>query len=147
MTIDLLLFLISKPWKFREILILRKFRKTRERNCEKEQENLEEAQYFWVTEKYKYNYELVKKTIRIWIHKKPLKYLRFCVYKSMKKLIDDLEKAEKKYTFLSDYPVDSKLRAMGISFEKSFSSTDSEINSFKPHPNGLLYIMKKYNHI
>jgi HAD superfamily hydrolase (TIGR01549 family) len=75
-----------------------------------------------------------------WMFHRPLKYVRRWRAAGIEGLLDDLRRADVKAGILSDYPVDSKLQALGLAerFSPVLCATDVEVGAFKPHPRGFL---------
>ncbi|MBQ1193510.1 MAG: HAD family hydrolase, partial [Lachnospiraceae bacterium] len=60
-------------------------------------------------------------------------------------IIDDLKNDKKdiKIVIYSDYPVENKLKSLGIEADYLFTSGDEEIGCMKPDPKGLKVILNK----
>lgn len=74
-----------------------------------------------------------------WIVERPLKYLQSCRAPGLLDLLTFLSATGVELGVLSDYPMDAKLRALGLehAFPLRVCATDPEVNVFKPHPRGF----------
>lgn len=145
MALVLLQELCLKPHKWKELLVILKYRSLRE-HWEKEDTgaDLEQRQYEKTGEAFGMEAKKVEKIIHYWMHQKPLEYLYQYRDENAVKIIQRLQKEEKMVTVYSDYPTKEKLEALQIYVKESFSSLDKNINSMKPNPKGLNYIIQKY---
>ena len=82
----------------------------------------------------------VQATVDEWMHRRPLKYLRYLRATGLVTLMDVIERAGVPMGVLSDYPARSKLEALGLAarFSLVLSADDPEVGAFKPHPRGFL---------
>lgn len=74
-----------------------------------------------------------------WMMRRPLKYLRWCRAGGLTRLLDLLESRGIRTGILSDYPAESKIRALGLAgrFSPVLTAADPEVGVFKPHPRGF----------
>lgn len=133
-------YLLKHPLKFKEIIIINHFRKQREIHSTDEVKNIETAQYLWAAEKRNVSPDFVKKLVNTWINDVPLRYLRRCRKTGIKKLFKKIKSNGIKIAIYSDYPSSKKLKALDLEADLIVSSTDIEIDVFKPNPKGLIYI-------
>lgn len=131
-----------RPWRLQELLLLQKFRKEREHRAGTACDNLEEAQYGWCTGSNSSSTAMLKQVVNRWIFQFPLQYLAACVYPGTQEFLQTLRRNGVKVGIYSDYKAHDKLAAMGLEADSIVSSTDKEINSLKPQPNGLLQIAR-----
>jgi HAD superfamily hydrolase (TIGR01549 family) len=82
----------------------------------------------------------LERTIEEWISRRPLRYLRAARRPGLLSLLAFLDARGIAAGVFSDYPVASKLEALGVAqrFSVALAATDPEINAFKPHPRGFL---------
>jgi len=82
----------------------------------------------------------VRTAVDEWIMSRPLKYLPLCRATGLGALLGTLDRAGLRAGVLSDYPADTKLKALGLAdrFSPVLCSTDPEIAAFKPSPRGYL---------
>ena len=75
----------------------------------------------------------------------PLKLLSQFRDELLAGIIDDLKNDKKdiKIVIYSDYPVENKLKSLGIEADYLFTSGDEEIGCMKPDPKGLRVILDK----
>jgi len=137
MLIALLRFYTLRPWRWQEVLILSRFRAEREKRTGAAGPDLENAQYTWCTG---YSPAHVRAVVEQWIFTRPNQYLADCVYPGVREFFATLRQQGIKIGIYSDYKAHDKLAAMGLTADIIVSSTDPEIDRFKPDPKGLLYI-------
>lgn len=84
--------------------------------------------------------ERMAETAIEWLHTRPLKYLRYVRRSGIVNLLTFLRARGVRIGVLSDYPVDGKLRALGLDgfVDLGLCTTDPDINALKPHPRGFL---------
>ncbi|WP_181304111.1 HAD family hydrolase [Rufibacter sp. XAAS-G3-1] len=133
----------TKPWLWKDILILHHFRAEREKKAGITSRNLEAAQYEWCAAKGNFPIPRIRKVIDHWMFKFPNKYLPACMYPGVQSFFKALTSKGIKIGIYSDYKAIDKLEAMGLHADIVVSSTDTEIDFLKPHPRGLLYIAEK----
>jgi HAD superfamily hydrolase (TIGR01549 family) len=82
----------------------------------------------------------VEAIVQEWMFERPLKYLKWCRASGVVTLLDFLARQRIAVGLLSDYPVQGKLGALGLSgrFFPVLCSSDPEIGALKPHPRGFL---------
>ncbi|WP_224998453.1 HAD family hydrolase [Cesiribacter sp. SM1] len=134
-----------RPWSAYDLQIIRVFRKERELMNFNPVKNIENAQYELCAKKIKAPAENVKKVVEKWMYQAPLQYLQECSFPGVRDFFVSLKKQNIKIAIYSDYPAKEKLQAMGLEADMIVSSTDKEVDSLKPSPNGLTYIMKNFN--
>ena len=117
------------------------FRRVREelRELGCPEESLEELQYAKPAGRLGIESADLRATVEEWMHVRPLRYLKPCIWPD---LTDFLAQCTSRGTALgvfSDFPVESKLEALGIadSFSLKLCATDPDVNAFKPHPRGF----------
>jgi HAD superfamily hydrolase (TIGR01549 family) len=143
MAYALLTYYAVRPWRVGDILILRHFRAEREKRTGHAGGDLENAQYKWCAQKGNYSVSRVKQVVNQWMFTFPNKYLAACTYPGTKSFFGKLKSLNIKIAIYSDYKAHDKLKAMDLPADLVVSSTDPEIDRFKPDPKGLLYIADK----
>lgn len=143
----LLQHLVCHPTSWRELLIIRTYRKVRENweQYEKEEQDsqdLDMRQYRYVAEQYKMPTERVKDIVHFYMLEAPLKLLLPYRDDRLTDIIRQLKVQEKEIIVYSDYPVKDKLQALQIEADACFTSADAEIGCMKPNPKGLETIRK-----
>ena len=137
----LLLHYLFRPQKYKELLILYHFRKEREKRPGYTSFKLNKEQYEWCAQKTRLPAETVEKVVSYWMYEFPLKFLPALKYEAVTSLFSRLQNKNIKIAAYSDFPVSEKLCAMQLYTNISVCSTDPLINSFKPSPNGINYIL------
>jgi phosphoglycolate phosphatase/putative hydrolase of the HAD superfamily len=145
MLFQLLSYYSIRPWRMKEIFILSKFRSERERmSSVQSAPGLERAQYQWCADKTGCSVERVKQVVDPWIFQHPNQWLNKYKYAGLQELFETLSTKKIKTAIYSDYKAHDKLKSMGLSADLIVSSTDPEIDRFKPDPKGLLFIAEKF---
>ena len=141
MFVKLCAHLAIRPYAWRTLWWLQRFRKMRETiPAGPLEETLESYQYSIVARSLKVDVEKIRQTITRWIHKEPLPHLKACMYPGVDLFLQTLTEKGILYAFYTDYPLQEKLQSMGITSTSAFSSEDAYINRMKPDPTGLEYI-------
>ena len=123
---------LSHPSCIKDILIIKKYREVRENwalhetECEYPSDmDLNNRQYLYVAKIKGTTPERVKKAVSFFMLEAPLKLLP--------QYRDEV--------IYSDYPVEDKLKALGITADFCFTSADAGIGCMKPDPKGIRVIL------
>lgn len=143
MALELGGFLLARPMRFGDVLILRAFRRLREECREEQNCCLEEAQYQWTAEKLGLDAARVRAVVKEWIFERPLKHLPQCRPPGLAELFARLRENGIKIGVFSDYPVAEKLAALGLTADVTGCATDEAVNRFKPHSAGLEFLCRE----
>lgn len=143
MMIELLRHCLSRRGGWSDLRILSNFRRLREKNFQREELCLADAQYQWTADALNVDVERVQRVVKEWILDKPLRHLPACCPSGMQDLFERLGRKKIKIGVFSDYPPDDKLAALGLKADASACALDLSINRFKPHPAGLIHICKR----
>ncbi len=138
---ELVAHCFGRPTRLRDLFVIVTFRKLREIHAEREEADLEQAQYRWTAEKLDLPVEPVRRIVEEWIHRRPLRHLLSCRPPGLRELFDRLGNRNIKIGVFSDYPAASKLAALDLPCGACVSAEDAAINRFKPHPAGLLHVL------
>jgi FMN phosphatase YigB (HAD superfamily) len=84
----------------------------------------------------------VRQVVEEWMNRRPLLYLRACMFSSVPALFDAIRASDRSIAVLSDYPAIDKMTIMGLTADIVVSATDPDVRVLKPHPKGLFHIMK-----
>lgn len=114
-------------YRVKELLLIKKFRQLREAGRLDESEGLAD--------------DNTKKTLTFWIYEYPLKFVRLFRDKKLVTLMNDLKQKGTKIIVYSDYQPKDKIKAVGLTVDDYFCSSDADINCMKPNPRGLEYII------
>lgn len=161
----LLSFYLCHFWRIKELFIVKKFREVREKwdeitaasssgqkvagtGAADVQEDissgLEDEQYRYVAGVMKCSAEAVKATVETWMYEKPLGAVADTADRELIKRIDDLKRGGQKIFIFSDYPIEDKLNALGLTVDGMYAATDERVNELKPSPKGLKLIMEDH---
>jgi HAD superfamily hydrolase (TIGR01549 family) len=137
---------LDHTWKFARVLTT--FRAVREdlRVSKRPEESLEVAQFARTAARMGLDEHLVRLVVEEWMFRRPLKHLRWTRRAGLAQLLRRLAERELLTGVLSDYPSRDKLKALGLAdrFSVVLSTTDPEINAFKPHPKGFLCACERW---
>lgn len=102
--------------------------------------SLEQLQFTATAERLGVDATFVRSVVKEWMFRRPTKHVRRARRDAVAALAVAAPKRGIRVGALSDYPSHDKLTALGIvdHFSLKLSTTDSDINAFKPHPKGFL---------
>lgn len=141
MALWLVFYYFLHPFKIRELLILREYRKLRETRFKADNENFDAMQINAAAMKYNFAPEKAIKIIDNWLNKRPLKLINFFRRRKFINFIKMLQAGGAKIIVYSDYPVNKKLAAINFAPERAFYSGDKLISCMKPDERGLINII------
>ena len=148
-------YILTHPTSISDMFIIKKYREIREdwEKCSVDEigsrlpsdYDLDEGQYEYVARVKKTSAQRVRKTVEFFMLEAPLKLLSQFKDEVLAGIIDDLKNDKKdiKIVIYSDYPVENKLKSLGIEADYLFTSGDEEIGCMKPDPKGLRVILDK----
>jgi HAD superfamily hydrolase (TIGR01549 family) len=143
-------------WRIKELLVIKRFREIREHwdelseisdnsaHAPDEGKSLEEAQYAYVAKVMNCTPEMVRSTVETWMYEKPLKAVYDTRDEELLEIIRAKRAAGQKIIIWSDYPIEDKLRSLGIEADGMYAATDKRVGALKPDPRGLELIMEDY---
>lgn len=135
MAARLLIYYFSRPWRLSELLLIREYRATREKFFLADEENFARLE-----RKYKLPAE---KIINEWMIDRALPAVRRWRREKILRAIDDHRRAGGLTIVYSDYPVEEKLRAMGLTVDHGYWSGDPIIGCLKPEARGLNNVIER----
>lgn len=141
---ELLVFLIRHPLRFRDVIIIREYRRVHETFHSNEFDNLDEALVAAVSARLSIGHQQIHEAVNEWLFRRPLKYLRYVYFPEVKATINHLKKNGVMVTFLSDHYPGGKLQALGFKVEGAYYSTRPDLNCLKPNPNLLSKILSDF---
>lgn len=144
MFFSLIRFYMFRPWRYADLLILHRFRQEREKRTGYVGADLEKAQYEWCANKLNASVDRIKEVVNHWIFQYPNPFLASCIYPGVRELFKKLREKNIKIAIYSDYKAIDKLAAMGLEADLVVSSTDKNIDTFKPDPKAINYIMNEF---
>ncbi|KQR67636.1 HAD family hydrolase [Pedobacter sp. Leaf176] len=143
MLFSLMKYFVLQPWKINELRILYHFRKEREKNKGFRGANLNEQQYIWCHNKTNQPINKIKEVINKWIFTYPNQFLKACTYPGIHLLFKTLSERNIRIAIYSDYDSIKKMESMELKADLYVSSTDANMDAFKPNPDGLEFIYTK----
>ena len=145
MALQLIAYYICRPFKIRELLMLRQYRKIREKLYNAENPNFHQLQIKEMSRRYNMNVEKVMKIIDYWLINRPLSVIRRWRRSKVLSAIKLYQARGIEIIVYSDYPVSDKLKALNVQPNYSYWSNDELIRCMKPNPKGLRNIIKQFN--
>lgn len=136
-------YYVFRPKKWKELFVLRSYRRLRECRAFTEQENFIERQFMYLSKIYKMPVEVVCDLINNWMQQRPLKYIRRFRDKKLLSIINRLHENGAKIIIYSDYPVIDKAEAVGVPADNMFYAGDKIIGCMKPDPKGVFSILEQ----
>ena len=137
MALRLSAYYFLRPWRLSELLLIREYRAAREKFFLPDEEN-----FGRLDRKYKLPSE---KIINEWMIERALPAVRRWRRKKILSAIDEHRRAGDPAIVYSDYPVEKKLRSMGLTVDHEFWSGDPLIDCLKPEARGLNNIIERLN--
>lgn len=128
MATKLCIYYFLRPWRLRELFLLKEFRAEREKLLS------DEENFARLREKYKIE---PRKIIREWLFDRALESVRRWRREKVLSAIEEHRRSGGKVIVYSDYPVAEKLRAMRLTVDGEYWSGDPLIDCLKPDPRGL----------
>ncbi len=142
-------YMLRHPSSIGDMFIIKKYREVRENweTCEAESEypadmDLDNRQYLYVAKAKGTSPERVKKAVNFFMLEAPLKLLPKYRDERLYSIIEQLRKNNITVAIYSDYPVENKLKALGITADFCFTSADERIGCMKPDPKGIGVILE-----
>jgi len=142
MFFSLVFYFFLNPHKFKELMIIRDYRKLRENRCFSEKEGFEQLQYKFLADKYKLPTMAVEKRIEYWMQDVPLSFVGKAKDRHLIQLTQKFQAGGGTVIVYSDYPLDKKLKTIGLKPNFQFYSGNLEIQCMKPDKRGLENILK-----
>ena len=124
-----------RPWKFKDLLIIKEFRSLRDKA-----ENTDDL-YEITAEKCKVSVDRVKAVIRKWIYENPMDAVAESQDRELIEILESLKITGKQIAIWSDYEADDKLKALGILCDLVYTAEQDRVKELKPSPKGLKLIM------
>jgi putative hydrolase of the HAD superfamily len=141
MLLELSLFALRHPLRFRELMVVREYRSVHENFGPDPCENLANALLEQVGRNLSIHPETVGRIVEEWLFRRPLRHLRNRCVPEVETTLQKLRLRGVAVAVLSDhYPV-LKLEALGLHFEHTYYSTREDLNCLKPNPRLLSKIL------
>lgn len=139
----LLLRFLTFRFKILDFRIITCFRSERENRKGYTSDRLSEEQYEWCAAALKISRERVRTCIETYIYNFPLSFLKHAKFKGVDEFFSLLYEKHVKTVIYSDYPIEDKLKALRLSVNGAYCSTDVTINQFKPSLKALQLICRE----
>lgn len=149
MICSLFMHLLKNPTAIKDMLIIWKYRVIREDWTQYEDTmhfdanaDMKTRQYYYVASKMRTTSKYVEQVIDFYMMKMPLSLLDAYKDQILIHIIEYLKEKSCQIIVYSDYPVEDKMKALGVCADKYYTSADPLINCMKPNPKGLEVIMR-----
>ncbi|MDW3647764.1 MAG: HAD family hydrolase [Bacteroidia bacterium] len=139
----ILFHLLTKPWKWKEILIVYYFRKDRKDAAGAYVPDLKITQYRWLQRRFDLSLKNLESIIEKWMYELPAKQLADLAFPNLYSFLDVLKAKAIPFGIHSDLQIGKKLECLNIQPDCQSDATDADINSLKPHPGGIFAFAKK----
>jgi FMN phosphatase YigB (HAD superfamily) len=125
-----------------DLKIIAAYRREREKRKSYASPTLDADQFDWCSSVLGIPALRARKTIEYWMYKFPLPYLLKAQFRGVAEFFKVLKEHGKTIVIYSDFPVEEKLKALGLTADKYFCATDREISQLKPSAKALEWICK-----
>lgn len=151
----LLWHVLAHPMSIKDLFLIKTYRQVREQWEKYEKEafsrapfetkmSLDERQYAYVAAQKGVEPERVKCAVELFMLEMPLRVLPPYRDEILGGLVKRLKKEEKTVVIYSDYPVEDKLKCLGIEADACYTSGDEAIGCMKPDPKGIQVILSAF---
>lgn len=135
-------FYLLHPWRMRELLVLRNYRRIRE-NAGVLEVDAEEKQYEEAGRSCGLSAAAARAVILHWMYEVPCRILKRFRDGEVRTLMERLQEQGVLTVVYSDYPVSEKLAALEMKVPLQFCAADPQIRCLKPDPRGILAILEQ----
>lgn len=144
----LLWHVLAHPMSIKDLFLIKTYRQVREQWEKYEKKDtgmrLDERQYAYVAAQKGVEPERVKRAVELFMLEMPLRVLPPYRDEILGGLVKRLKKEEKTVVIYSDYPVEDKLKCLGIEADACYTSGDEAIGCMKPDPKGIQVILSAF---
>jgi FMN phosphatase YigB (HAD superfamily) len=136
----------SRPLRgWRTLKVLRAYRQAQEHLRVRPAGDVATAQIAITCERTELGQSFVVECVERWMEHEPLALLPRCLQPGLIEFLRACKDRGLRLAALSDYPVEAKLRAMGVAdfFDVALSAQAAEIGVFKPNPVGLQVTLER----
>ncbi len=144
MAMRLMCHYLCHPLKIKDVLLLKTFRQVRD-TWDGDGNDVDAKQYAAVGAKYHTDPSYVETVVKRWIYDNPLSALPKCADARLAAYIRALMADHIPVFIFSDYPIEEKLNALGLSADGMYSPGDARRIELKPSPMGLNLIMSEHH--
>jgi len=124
-----------RPWKLKDLFIIKDFRSLRDKA--ESTANL----YELTAEKNKVSVKRTEEVIRKWIYENPMDAVAASADLELINIAKELKNSGKTVAIWSDYEADEKLKALGLECDLVYTAEQERVKELKPSPKGLKLIM------
>lgn len=143
MAFELVTYYALRFFRLKELLLLRDYRKMRDKDEISDKEGFENIIILELSGKYGFSQKKVSEIIEKWILKKPVDILFKCRDKKLISFLNRQKNDGKKIFVYSDYPAADKCRALGINSDNIYWPDKKRISVLKPSAQGINYIIEE----
>ena len=144
----LVLYYLPRPHRWKELLMLREYRRLREKLFAAESKNSHQLQLENLSQRYNMSVQKILAVMQDWMTEKPKIFIKTFQRKNLVAAIKSAQLRGIMIVIYSDNPVSEKVKALNFLPDYAFWSDDDLIKCMKPNADGLKNIVKllKLNH-
>ena len=142
MALKMVIYFALRPWRFRELIVIQNFRREVEKSAGTEVAGIGDKIRNNVATRNGLSVKRVEEITNTWMIERPLPELPKCLYPGVQELFSQLRKNGVRIGILSDFPVEQKLKALGLRVDAYRFAFEPDIDRLKPHPSGLITLLK-----
>jgi len=145
MFVRLLRRLATSRSGWRDVRVLRTFRRTRERLALAEVDDVGRRQFVEAAAATGSSVDEVRAIVNRWIELEPLAFMGRYAAPGIGGFVRGLRERRVRTGVFSDYPADDKLSVLGVSVEVVRDAAALDVGRLKPHPQGFLRVAELLN--
>ena len=127
----------------RRVRALRAFRRMREEMAESAPRGFDAALFERFCARTGLSEDEARALVAEWMEARSLRHLAQTLVPGARELFDGLRRNGVRIAVWSDYPVEAKLAALGLSADDHVAATDPELDALKPDPAGLSVLLSR----
>ena len=139
------LYYLPRPHRWKEIFMLREYRRLREKLFAAESENSHQLQLENLSQRYNMSVQEILAVMQDWMTEKPKFFIKIFQRKKLIAAINSAKLRGIKIVIYSDNPVSEKIKALDFTPDYAFWSDDDLIKCMKPDSSGLKNIIRLLN--
>jgi FMN phosphatase YigB (HAD superfamily) len=131
------------PGRYQRFKVLHHFRKIREGQAHEVVGDFEADSFRRLAARTGYDEPFLVALVKEWMEQRPLIHLKAAMVAGAGDVIAMLRRQGVTVAVWSDYPVEAKLKTLGIAVDHMLSASDKDIMALKPDPSGLRLAMDR----
>ena len=139
------LYYLPRPHRWKEIFMLREYRRLREKLFAADSKNSHQLQLEKLSQRYNMSVQKISDIMQDWMTEKPKFLIKIFQRKKLIAAINSAKLRGITIVIYSDNPVAEKIKALDFTPDYAFWSDDDLIKCMKPNADGLKNIVKLLN--